>query len=306
MGAAIIGLVYWAFWGQVVEAGGGYKWSCWQWLLNQWEVTYTHGPLMPVIAAGLIYFKWDEIRAAPLQPMLRGAAVVVVAMGIYWLGVKAMQPRIVVFAFVLLLSGLTLTLGGRALHKVLFFPIIYLLWMIPLNFLDDRLGFPLRILMAKTSTLLLNGMGIETVREGTRILSSAFAFDVENPCSGIRSLTALTTVTAAFAYITQRQQWKRWVMFLSAIPLAVLGNVARVLGIALVGHVYGQEIAMRVHDTAAGFIVFGVALTTMVAFGFLLNVPYHRIVERWLKPVAQPAGGLPLAAAPTTPEEHHE
>jgi exosortase/archaeosortase family protein len=107
---------------------------------------------------------------------------------------------------------------------------------------------------------------------------------------------ALVTLTAAFAYVTQRAQWKRWVLFLSAFPLAVLGNVARVLGVALVGNAYGQVVAMRVHDTMAGFIVFGVALAAMMAFGFLLNVPYRHWVENWLTPVSPVTAARPVGA----------
>ena len=54
-----------------------------------------------------------------------------------------------------------------------------------------------------------------------------------------------TTVTAAYGYVTQDVQWKRWVLFLSAMPLAVLGNMARVTSVALVAQVFGQEVASK-------------------------------------------------------------
>jgi exosortase len=156
--------------------------------------------------------------------------------------------------------------------------------MIPLNFLDEVIGFPLRMMVTQASTSLLNWMGIETVRRGTAIYSSVFHFDVADPCSGIRSLMALTTVTAAYGYVTQDVQWKRWVLFLSAMPLAVLGNMARVTSIALVAQVYGQEIAAKTYHDYSGYIVFGVALSTMVIIGLLLNFPYARVLQGWLKP----------------------
>jgi exosortase len=210
------------------------------------------------------------------------------AMIVYYFGVKAMQPRIVVFSFVILLYGLALALGGRGAFRLLFFPITFLLLMIPLNFLDERVGFPLQLLMARSSTGLLNMFGIETTRIGTGIYSRVFHFDVAAPCSGIRSLMALTTVTAAYAYVTQQVQWKRWVLFLSAMPLAVLGNIARVTSIALVAEVYGQEIAGKAYHEYSGFIVFAVAISTMVIIGLMLNFPFRRYFENWLKPPAPP------------------
>ncbi|MDW8343657.1 MAG: exosortase/archaeosortase family protein [Verrucomicrobiae bacterium] len=287
LGAAVVGLIYYAYWVQVVEAAEGvYAISCYQWLTGHWHnvSNYSHGPLIPLIAIGIVWMKGRGLLRARLEPMLSGAWVLFAAMLIYYFGVKAMQPRLVVFSFVILLYGLVLTLAGREVMRYLFFPITFLLLMIPLNFLDEHIGFPLQLLMAKVSAGFLNWLGIETVRVGTSIRSAVFDFDVANPCSGIRSLMALTTVTAAFAYVTQTKQWKRWVLFLSAIPLAVLGNMARVVGIALIGQVYGQGPAMRAHDYS-GFIVFGVALIAMVGIGFLLNLPYRRILESWLRPL---------------------
>jgi exosortase len=213
----------------------------------------------------------------------------------YYVGVKGVQERTVVFSFVTLLYGLVLCLLGKEFFRVLFFPITFLLLMIPLNFLDEVVGFPLRQFVAGATVSLLNWFGIEAYRmgNGTGIYSSVFRFDVADPCSGIRSLMALTTVTAFYGYVTQRAQWKRWVLFLSAMPLAVLGNLSRVLSIALVAEVYGQDLATKVYHDWSGFILFPVALTAMVIIGVLLNFPYRRVVQNWLKP-------LPAAEKPAS------
>ena len=282
----IIGvLVYYAYWVQPVGRGI----SCYQWLIAHWSnvSNYSHGPLIPLIALGLVFWKRNELMAQQIHPVNWAPAVVALGMGFYYVGVKAVQPRVVVFSFIVLLYGLALAMGGRGVFRVLFFPITFLLLMIPLNFLDEAVGFPLRIYVAQASTALLNWLGIETVRVGTGIYSSVFRFDVADPCSGIRSLMALTTVTAAYAYVTQKSQWKRWVLFLSSMPLAVLGNMARVVSIALVAQVYGQEVAGNIYHEWSGFILFPVALGTMVILGVLLNFPYRRLWESWMKPIEQ-------------------
>ena len=143
-------------------------------------------------------------------------------------------------------------------------------------------------LVAKAATLTLNWLGIEAVQRGSGILSAVFQFDVADPCSGIRSLMALGTVTAAYAYVTQHVQWKRWVLFASAVPLAVLGNLARVVSIALVAQVYGQDLASNVYHEWSGFIVFPVALAAMVILGLLLNLDYRRVLEKWMHPPEPP------------------
>jgi len=293
LGLCLVACVYYAYFVQIVNP---YHDTTYVWLVSHWSnvSNYSHGPLIPVIALGLVWWKHRELMAAPVRPVSWGAGIVALAMLTYYLGVKGGQERVIVISFILLLYGLALTFGGREVFRVLFFPITFLWLMIPLNFLDQAVGFPLRTFVAIASTALLNWFGILTTRVGTGIYetmpaafgmhASVFSFDVADPCSGIRSLMALSTVTAAYAYVTQREQWKRWALFLSAMPLAVLGNMARVTSIGLVAHVYGQELAAKTYHECSGYIVFAVALSAMVVFGLLLNFPYHRVWENWMKP----------------------
>lgn len=294
---AVIRIARWGLWlclgwilcyAYLVQPIDSYNLTTYSWLVTHWRriSNYSHGPLIPLIALMLVWWKRDELLSAKLGQTNVGTAVVAFSMFVYYIGVKGVQERVVVASFVFLLYGLILSLFGREAFKVLFFPITFLFLMIPLNFLDEMVGFPLRMMVAQASTALLNWFGIETIRRGTAIYSAVFHFDVADPCSGIRSLMALTTVTAAYGYVTQHAQWKRWVLFLSAMPLAVLGNMARVTSIALVAQVYGQELASKTYHEYSGYIVFGVALSTMVIIGFLLNFPYHRILQNWLKPPA--------------------
>jgi exosortase len=282
LGLVLAVLVGYAYFGQKAEG----SMTCYQWLTIHWSniSNYSHGPLIPLIAGGLVWMKRQELARVAIQPVALGQVIVLLATVIYYFGIKGVQPRMVVFSFVLLFDGLVLALGGRALHRLLFFPIMFLLLMIPLNFLDTFVGFPLRMMVAGMATGALNWLGIHTVRIGTAIHSSVFSFDVADPCSGIRSLMALTTVTAAYAYVTQHRQWKRWVLFLSAMPLAVLGNLMRVLSIALVAQAYGQEVASQAYHDYSGYIVFAVALSVMVLIGMLLNFPYRRVITHWLQP----------------------
>ncbi len=225
-------------------------------------------------------------RDAPYAVL--GPCIVAVSVLAYYIGIKAVQPRIVVVSGIGLLYGLVMSLRGADVFRLVFFPITFLFLMVPLNFLEEVVGFPLRMFVAKAATLTLNWVGIEAYQRGSGIISAVFRFDVADPCSGIRSLMALTTVTAAFGYLTQQVQWKRWLLFISALPLAVLGNLARVISIALVSQVYGQNLAMKVYHDWSGFILFPVALAGMVIFGLLLNFNYRRVLQKWTKPIEPP------------------
>jgi exosortase len=265
-------------------------------------VSPSHEPIayyysMMLLPIPLIWQVWT-LRAhlrSPEPPALRwGVPIVVVAMLLYYTGVKAVQPRVTVISGILLLYGLVLCFRGRDVLRLVFFPIGFLFLMVPLNFLEDKIGFPLRMMVAKNATIVLNLIGIQAIQRGSGIISPLFRFDVADPCSGIRSLMALTTVTAAYAYVTQHAQWKRWFLFLCAVPLAVLGNMARVISIAIVAQVYGQDAAAKIYHEWSGFILFPVALGAMVLIGVLLNFNYRAFVNHWLQPPAP-------AAARTSP-----
>jgi exosortase len=263
---------------------------------KQWEDSAYYWSLMllPLTIAWQVWALRSHLVGQEEPRPAMGSAVVVLAMALYYLGVKAVQPRVVIVSGIVLLYGLAMSFLGRDMFRRVFFPITFLFLMVPLNFLDNLVGFPLRMFVARISTLTLNGMGITAMQRGSAIISPVFSFDVADPCSGIRSLMALTTVTAAYGYVTQRAVWKRWVLFLCAMPLAVLGNLARVISIALVAQVYGQKTATEVYHEWSGFILFPVALAGMVLVGLLLNFSFRPLFKNWLKappPPPPPADG---------------
>lgn len=274
-------------------AGGGAALGIWlvgSAINPAWENS-SYGLALLLLPIAIAWQVW-ELRGALAgheapHPWL-GPCLVSISILVYYIGVKAIQPRVVVIAGICLLYGLALSLRGRDVFRQVFFPISFLFLMVPLNFLEEIVGFPLRMFVAKASTAMLNWFGIEAIQRGSGIISSVFRFDIADPCSGIRSLMALTTITAGFAYVTQRAQWKRWVLFASAMPLAVLGNLARVLSIALVAQVYGQELATKVYHDWSGFILFPVALGAMAILGLLLNFNFKRLFREWTKPIEPP------------------
>ena len=98
-------------------------------------------------------------------------------------------------------------------------------------------------------------------RVGTAVYSTAgggFNFDVADPCSGLRSVLAMAALSALYGHLTQKTLLKKWLLFLGAIPVAVAGNVARIVTIALVAVAADVDRAMRVYHDFSGFIVFAV------------------------------------------------
>ncbi len=258
------------------------------WLFRYWGRggDYAHGYVVPIIAAGLSVWLWRRrLVAEPVHSAKTGLAVIVVAALIYWVGVRGGIPRVVALSLVVLIFGLILYIGGWKWARVLWFPCAFLVFMIPLNFLEPYISFPLRIFVANFSADFLKLLGLDVYQNGTGIFSRSGRFaplDVADPCSGVRSLVALMALTSLYGYLTMDKGWKKWVLFVSSIPLAVVGNIARITTVALVAQGFGSDWAMKIYHDYSGYIVFSLAIVSMVALGVMLNLHYREIFHRWV------------------------
>jgi exosortase len=265
------------------------------WMVERWNDDdgtgdYSHGWLVPFVSAAVLWIKRREIAGAPKSVSGIGLSLVVFALLCHWLGAKAQQTRLSLFGLVLLTWAIPFYFYGWKTAKLLIFPCSYLIFCIPLNFLDS-LTFPLRIFATIVSTAMLNGLGIAAERSGSAIYSMAaggFSFDVADPCSGIRSLLALTALTAVYAYFTQRTLLRKWLLFLSAIPLAITGNIARIVVVAIVAEAFGEQLALGLFHDYSGYVVFSVAIGLMLGIGALLNTDVKELRERWKNALLNP------------------
>ncbi len=260
--------------------------SAFRWMISRWGdkqsfgADYSHGYLIPFVSLGIIWYKRTELFEAPKRVCQVGLAVVVMALAMHWLGAKMQQTRLSLISLIMLLWGIPLYFFGWHVAKLLIFPCAYLIFCVPLNFLDALAG-PLQHLASSMGQSALDGLGIECKRVGTQLMSPYFQLNVEAPCSGLRSLLAMTALTAVYAYITQRTFIKKWVLFLFSIPIAVLGNVGRIISIALVSITAGQEMGTGLHHDWSGYVLFTVAISLMVGFGAMLQVDYKELYFKW-------------------------
>jgi exosortase len=193
-------------------------------------------------------------------------------------------------AIQLTLPGVILWLGGWRLLSKLAFVCLFLVFMWPLFFLEESITFRLRIIMSGASASALNMLGVPVVLQGTGLISAPdpllgipagkkFSVDVADPCSGIRSLFALLMVSALYGHFTLKTWWEKWILFLCSIPLAIAGNLARILALTLGTVAFGSEFAIGKNaltdpswfHMAAGYLVFAVALAGMIGIAWLLQ-----------------------------------
>jgi len=255
-------------------SGSIFLWMAARW--NDISGTFSHGWLVPLVAASLAWSKRRDLAACPKRTDWHGLVVVAGSLLLHFFGNRAMLPRISIVALVGLLWGIPYYLAGRNVARILLFPCSYLFFCVPLNFLN-ALTFPLRKLASAVGAGMLNGLGIACVRTGTTIRSTVagdFVLDVADPCSGLKYILAITALAALYAYLTQKTLLKKWILFIAAVPMAVAGNVTRVVAIGIAARFFGPEAAMGLYHDFSGYVVFGAVIILMTTTGSVMNAKF--------------------------------
>jgi exosortase len=221
-----------------------------------------HGLLIPFAVLALYWWKRKELVSKPPGLWWPALFLILFALVLHMVGFVAQQQRLSVIGFLLGLYALTGLAWGRHWLKSSFFPFFLLAFCVPVAEYGAVLTMPLRLLVSRIVEIIAHlGLAPDLIREGTQLFDAqhTFAYEVAAACSGIHSLVALLALTTIYGFVNFNSFWKRAVMMLIALPLAVLGNVVRLCFTIAVAETFGQDAGKAV-ETKFGFITFGVAI----------------------------------------------
>lgn len=161
--------------------------------------------------------------------------------------------------------------GLRALLKV-WFPVAYLAFLIPPpGWLIDDLTAPLKQFVSWASMSTLSAFGIPLSREGVTIYVGSYRLLVEDACSGMNSLIGLIAVSLLYIYLLRGGHLRyASILTIATIPIAILGNIIRIMTLILLTHFFGDEVAQGFMHEVAGIFLFAVALILVFVVDQLL------------------------------------
>ncbi len=234
-----------------------------RWLAHEWWSNdyYTHGPLVLIIAGVLI---WRRRRAFWYRsPDNRGLLGMGIGLAAHLIGSAWRAPYISALSLPILVAGLvTFFLGVPAL-RMLAFPLAFTWFAAPLPFVEQA-SVPLQSVTASASTALARLWGIPAQVQGAQITLPSCSLQVGAPCSGLRSIVALLTLTALFVYLVDGPAWARWVLLAMAVPVALAANIVRVALLLLVAHLWGAEAGLRYFHDYSSPVLFVVAVLLLM------------------------------------------
>jgi exosortase len=274
---------------------------------NWWtDENYSHGLLVPFVIGFIVWSQFDRIKKTELSPKFGlGLCAVLFALFMLLGGTLSAELFTQRISFVLMLAGIIVYFFGTEILKVLAVPFLLLLLAIPIpQIIFNKIAFPLQIWASQAAIWGIRVFEVASVRKGNVIeilpqgATQVVALEVVEACSGIRSLMTLVTLALILAYFTRERSemsepeavargnrapfwknydfWRGAVLMVSAIPIAIFTNAARVTATGVLTYHYGKRATEGVWHDAAGWLVYVAALILLIAVNFGLRFVFRK------------------------------
>lgn len=238
----------------------------WLWAARIWSRSpyYGHGWLVLPVCLLIAYRLWRR-RPRPGGAHCPGLLLVLAGLTIHITAVSISVRFLSAFASLIVLGGIIWWLGGTNLARHFWFPVVYLSTAVPLErILVLQFAQPLQLWSTSMAAALAHGAGLPVVQLGTTLQMPDYTFEVAIPCSGLKSSIAMTALSMLMAYILDGPWWGRALVLLAGIPMALAGNVARILLTLVLARSISPEVAEGFFHTLSGLVVFAVAMIGLI------------------------------------------
>jgi exosortase len=251
----------------VVAAFVGAFWHSFRHLWNVWQTNedYSAGQLVPLAAAYMIWIKRDALRNCSLRADVSGVMVSIVGIALNAAGLYYLFASLANIGLVITALGIAITLLGRDGFRKIWFPLLFLFLMIPLpNRIHHAVLLPLQSVGAKVSVAVLEVTGVPTERFGHVLEVGGFRVAVAEACSGLRMAVAFLVVACVTAHIVNRPPWQKIAVVASAVPIALICNVVRIVFTACLYNAGKPELAQGLFHDAAGLLMMPIAVALII------------------------------------------
>lgn len=300
--AAALTLV--AFWEPIVILVGSW--------LNRPE--YSHGIVIPVLSAYLLYQRRDQLASVPFTGSWLGALLTAAACAIWFAGTLSTIFAVTQFALVVAIAGTGLSLVGARQFRYIAVPVLMLFFMVPLPaFLHNNFSATAQLISSELGVAILRLFGVSVFLEGNVIDLGHFQMQVVEACDGLRYLFPIMTLGLVIAYFSRIKLWQKVVVFASTVPITIGMNSSRIAMIGLFAENGNTALARGVLHDVHGWAMFMIS-TALIIFEVWLFVRFSNPGIGWrnafnLGPAQTPATGngefsdrkvpAPLAASVT-------
>ncbi|MEM8800089.1 MAG: exosortase A [Pseudomonadota bacterium] len=274
-------------WFVVAIAAVALMWQTVETMVLTWwnSATFNHILLIPFIVGWLVWQRKDALKAAEVKPWLPALLILVGAVMLWLLGRFADAMVVQHFAFVFLLQGLTISIFGIAVSRVLFFPLCYMIFLVPFG---SSLIPPMQDFTAHFIVRVLQFQEIPVFLDGVFLMTPSGEFQVAEACSGVRFLIATIAVGVLFANLCFRSWTRRAIIVFLSAAIPIIANGIRAWGIVYIAYLTDNKVATGVDHVVYGWGFFAFVLLAFIMIGMSFSdrpiddpMVSNRIVGHW-------------------------
>jgi exosortase len=253
-------------------------------MLRTWmdDGNWSHGFLIPLFSLYFLYSRRDELFSAPRRVCLWGLGLMILGVLTILAGIYIYQAFWKSFwvchvGIIPTVMGLVLYLAGPKVLRVVWLPVAFLIFAMPLpGTTYSQVALPLQNLAAAASAAILKLCGVDIVVKASELTLKSVSgiqrdLTVAEACSGVRMLVAFMALGVAMAYLDDKPIWQRVTLVLMGVPIAIASNVMRVI-ITSTAYVMDQpEFGKDFMHSFTGMLMLIPALLMLWGLGWILQ-----------------------------------
>jgi exosortase D (VPLPA-CTERM-specific) len=238
-------------------------WHALEPLLAAWsQPEYSHAWLILPLAGLVFLHRLRVVRIGGWR--LPGVLIVAVSIGAMVLGWAAGSYTAVLYGAILGVSGFVWSIVGTEAMKVLAAPLTYLLFMVPIPIaLAIPITSEMQLVSSKLGLGLMKLLALSASLDGNIVILPSARLEVAAACSGLRYLFPLISFAFLVAMLLDDRFWKKALIVLSSIPIAIVTNASRIALIALLLERFGIDTTAGAAHEFEGFAVFALCLVLL-------------------------------------------
>ncbi len=285
----------------------GTFWNTLSTLVGVWhDPQYSHGYLVPIFTIVLLAMRRQLFMPVDNSARWAGVGIIALALVLRLIGAMLINGLFEMLAIIPALMGIFLIAGGWSMLRWSWAPLAFLVFMMPLpEHASSMLMTPLQRVATVSSTFTLQTVGVDAYYTGNQIkIGEGFPLNVEEQCSGLRMCTIFLAMAVAMTMITERPWWQNGIIIASAIPIAVLVNLIRIVITAILYLWLGpdSEVARQFFHNLAGWFMMPLAFAFL--YGEMVFLEHIFVEDTSSTPMIVGFGKSPAVKRPAPTSAH--
>jgi exosortase B len=241
-----------------------------------------HGPIILAVALFFFWQKHRQINELPAASATAGWPVFITGLLLYILGRSQDILIFEVGSQILVIASLLLLQRGWAAIRILWFPLLFLIFMVPLpGGFVDALTLPMKMAVSWAAEYILYDLGYPISRSGVILQIGQYKLLVADACAGLHTLFTLEALGLLYLHVVRHESWLRnTLLAIAIVPISFTANTIRVIALTLVTFHLGDEAGQGFLHGFAGMVLFVSALLLIIAIDSALQFAVSRFGVR--------------------------